>query len=133
MNGLVLDTHAVVWAFLDRKRLSARALAALEMANQRRDVVYVSAISVVEIIYLIDMTRLPAEMRIRLLLEADNPRSNLRIVPLDRDVANRIEQIPRDAVPDMPDRIIAATAVHLGVPLITCDTKLRRAELKTIW
>ena len=34
--------------------------------------------------------------------------------------------------PDMSDRIIAATAVHLGVPLITCDAKLRRAELKTI-
>ena len=44
-----------------------------------------------------------------------------------------IEQISRDAVPDMPDRIIAATAVHLGVPLITRDAKLHRAELKTIW
>ena len=40
-------------------------------------------------------------------MEADNPRSNLRIVPLDRDIADRIEPIPRDAVPDMPDRIIA--------------------------
>ena len=66
-------------------------------------------------------------------MEADNPQNNLRIVPLDRDIANLVEPIPRDAVPDIPDRIIAATAVHLGLPLITRDAKLRRAELETIW
>ena len=133
MISLLLDTHAIVWAFLDRKRLSAVALAALEAANRQHDIVCLSAISVVEITYLIEKARLPSEIKVRLLMEADNPSSNLRIVPLDRDIADRIEQIPRDAVPDMPDRIIAATAVHLGVPLITCDAKLRRAELKTIW
>ena len=133
MISLSLDTHAVVWAFLDRKRLSAVALAALETANQQHDIVCLSAISVVEITYLIEKTRLPSEIKVRLLMEADNPSSNLRIVPLDREIADRIEQIPRDAVPDMPDRIIAATAVHLGVPLVTRDAKLQRAELKTIW
>jgi PIN domain nuclease of toxin-antitoxin system len=133
MISLLLDTHAIVWAFLDRKRLSAVALAALETANRQHDIVCFSAISVVEITYLIEKTRLPSEMKDRLLMEADNPSSNLRIVPLDREIADRIEQIPRDAVPDMPDRIIAATAVHLGVPLITRDAKLHRAQLKTIW
>jgi PIN domain nuclease of toxin-antitoxin system len=133
MNAIILDTHAVVWAFLDLKRLSAVARTTLEAANRRHDTVYVSAISIVEITYLIEKNRLPAETKSRLLVEADNPDSNLRIVPLDRDIAERIEQISRDAVPDMPDRIIAATAVHLGVPLITRDAKLRAAELKTVW
>ena len=27
-----------------------------------------------------------------------------------------MRQVPRTAVPDMPDRIVAATAIYLGVP-----------------
>ncbi len=41
--------------------------------------------------------------------------------------------IPRDQVPDMPDRIIAATAAHLGVPLISRDGKIRASSVTTIW
>ncbi len=35
--------------------------------------------------------------------------------------------------PDMPDRIIGATALHLGLPLITRDGKIRASDLRTIW
>jgi len=37
-----------------------------------------------------------------------------------------MRQILRDAVPDMPDRIIAATAVYLSVLLISRDGRSRR-------
>ncbi|MEK7833969.1 MAG: PIN domain-containing protein [Acidobacteriota bacterium] len=40
-------------------------------------------------------------------------------------VADSLSQIPRTTVPDMPDRIIAATALTLGLPLVTCDHKIR--------
>jgi predicted nucleic acid-binding protein len=36
-------------------------------------------------------------------------------------------------VPEMPDRIIAATAIHLGVPLVTRDRRLQSAGIQTIW
>jgi predicted nucleic acid-binding protein len=42
-------------------------------------------------------------------------------------------QIPRDVVPDLPDRMIAATAVHLGLPLVTADHRIRAASLATVW
>jgi predicted nucleic acid-binding protein len=35
-------------------------------------------------------------------------------------------------IPDMPDRIIAATAVHLNVPLISRDGKIRVSGVNTI-
>ena len=41
--------------------------------------------------------------------------------------------IPREDIPDMPDRIIAATALHLGVPLISRDSKIKLSKVKTIW
>jgi predicted nucleic acid-binding protein len=33
----------------------------------------------------------------------------------------------------MPDRIIAATALTLGLPLVTRDGALRQLDIETIW
>jgi PIN domain nuclease of toxin-antitoxin system len=33
----------------------------------------------------------------------------------------------------MPDRIIAATAMHLGLPLISRDSKIQVSNVHTIW
>jgi predicted nucleic acid-binding protein len=49
------------------------------------------------------------------------------IAPLDVAVAQAIQKISRDAVPDMPDRIIAATALHLNAELVTRDHRLQAA------
>ncbi|HDQ72545.1 MAG TPA: hypothetical protein ENN19_10675 [Chloroflexi bacterium] len=37
------------------------------------------------------------------------------------DISLKVKEIPRQQVPDLPDRIIAATALYLDVPLITRD------------
>jgi predicted nucleic acid-binding protein len=55
------------------------------------------------------------------------------IAPVDAGVADALPNIPRDVVPDMPDRIIAATALHLGLPLVTRDRRLQAAGIQTIW
>jgi len=45
-----------------------------------------------------------------------------------------MRDIPRSAIPDMPDRIIAATARQLGRPLITRDTDIHNARVvSVIW
>jgi PIN domain nuclease of toxin-antitoxin system len=44
-----------------------------------------------------------------------------------------MQVIPREDVPDMPDRIIAATGLRLGVPIISRDRNIRAANLETIW
>jgi len=51
----------------------------------------------------------------------------------DRSIAQTIRLVDRAQVPDLPDRIIAATAVHLGVPLISRDGKIRSSSVATIW
>jgi PIN domain nuclease of toxin-antitoxin system len=33
----------------------------------------------------------------------------------------------------MPDRVIAATAIHFDVPIISRDGRIRAANLKTVW
>ena len=133
MNGLVLDTHAVVWALVDRARLSAAARSAIESANATGSLVFVATISLVELTYLIEKGRLPADVKARLLAAWDDPASNLKPAPLDRDIADQLEHVPRGEVPDLPDRVIAATATHLGLPLISRDSKLRASGVRTIW
>jgi hypothetical protein len=46
---------------------------------------------------------------------------SLVVTPLDAGVARAVQKISRVAVPDMPNRIIAATALHLGAELETRD------------
>jgi len=47
--------------------------------------------------------------------------------------ARSLPLVPRDLVPEMPDRIIAATALRLDLPLITRDGRIASAGIKTIW
>jgi predicted nucleic acid-binding protein len=43
-------------------------------------------------------------------------------------------RIDRSIVPDMPDRIIAATSMALKVPVLTKDSRLKAlTTIETIW
>ena len=44
-----------------------------------------------------------------------------------------MRQVARAEVPDMPDRMIAATALYLDVPVISRDSRILAASLKTVW
>jgi predicted nucleic acid-binding protein len=52
---------------------------------------------------------------------------------MDVSIAQTLTRVSRGSIPDMPDRIIAATALHLGVPLISRDARIQASSIKTIW
>lgn len=133
MTIYVADTHAVVWYLLDAPELSAPAKAAFEAAAASGDTIFVTTITLVEIIYLAEKGRLPIDMPETVANALDDQHSVLVLVPLDRSVVDMLSQIPRSQVPDMPDRIIAATALAHGVPLITRDHLIRLSSLQTVW
>jgi PIN domain nuclease of toxin-antitoxin system len=129
----VLDTHAAIWYLLDTKNLSATVFSLIDEAAASGAPTYISAVTLVEVVYLVERGRIAAnafEMFVSE-LEKDNPA--FTIVPLDSEIAGLLRQIPRNVVPDMPDRIIAATALHLGLPLVTRDRRLQSAGIQTIW
>lgn len=133
MSAVIADTHTVIWSFDDPSRLSQSALRALKSAETWASPVYVSAISLVEICYLVERGRVVAtafDHVLQLLDASDHP---LALAAVERGVAEALRQIPRPAIPEMPDRIIAATAVHLGLPLITRNRMIRAAGIQTIW
>jgi len=69
--------------------------------------------------------------RVRTALAAGD--SEISVVALDESIAWSVDRVLRKAVPDLPDRIIAASALHLNVPLVTRDSQIRGAGITTIW
>jgi len=133
MSAVATDTHAVVWYFHHDPRLSARAAKAFHDASALGDPIYLPSICLVELTYLIEKGRIPPETRERLLKLLALPDSPLELAPLDLRVAASLETIDRKAVPDLPDRVIAATAVARKVPLVTRDGMIRASGIQTIW
>ena len=129
----VLDTHTVLWYLESSQELSAVARTTIEEAIRDARHVHVSAISLVETVYLVERRRLTLAALQRLRAALIDPDSGLAVAPVDADVADAIQKVRRDVVPEMPDRIIAATALHLGLPVVTRDRRIQAAGIQTIW
>ena len=87
----------------------------------------------VEIAYLVEKRRLPSDLFDRLVQAFRQQTYGLVQVPFTLEMADALRSIPASLVRDMPDRMIAATAAHLNVPLVTRDQKLQSLSLPTIW
>ena len=133
MFHAITDTHGLIWYLSADSLLSKQAKAQFDEALEREEVIGVSAISVVEMIYLVDKHRIPPETLIHLedALSLEFPL--LEIIPVTYQIAREMRNIPYSQVPDMPDRIIAATALYHQVPLISRDRKIKLSDIETIW
>ncbi|MFN7934537.1 MAG: type II toxin-antitoxin system VapC family toxin [Bryobacteraceae bacterium] len=133
MASVLADTHTILWYLTSNTRISRAATDALDATTASGEPIYISAITLVEIRYLVEKGRLSPDDQQIILAAIDAPGTPIRLAPVDRNVAAALEQVPREEVPDMPDRIIAATALALGVPLLSRDGKIRASRVLTIW
>ena len=133
MNSVVADTHALVWYILEPEKLSAKAQEALDGAWQAGEPIYMASITLVEVWYLTEKGRLPRDIYERLVEVMEGPDAGVVLVPLDLDIVEALRAVPREVISDMPDRIIAATAQRLGVPLVSRDGRIQASGLNVIW
>ena len=49
------------------------------------------------------------------------------------EIVDAMRNVSRAAVPDMPDRIVAATAVYFGVPVLSRDGRICASNVQTVW
>jgi PIN domain nuclease of toxin-antitoxin system len=132
MADVVTDTHALIWYLQDDVRLGRQARQAFEACERGECVIYVPTICLVEIVYLQEKGVIPANMKMQFdaVLRSGH---GLLAADLTDEVVNALAHIPRAVVPDMPDRIIAATALQLGLPLLSHDHKIQAAPITVLW
>ena len=133
MSAVVADTHALLWYLNNSPLLSAPARTAFENAEHTGQPIYVPSIMIVEMRYLVEKGTITEENYQTVLSILRDPTTAPTVVPLDADIADSLQQIARSEVPDMPDRIIAATARYLGLPLVTRDRNIQASGALTIW
>ncbi len=129
----IADTHAVIWYLFSDPRLGKAASAFIDEATANGNQIGVSAITIAEMVYLIEKGRIPQNAVHDLHAATSDPKAVLQYVPLDENIVIKMLDIPRQDVPDLPDRIIAASARFYSVPLLTRDERIQSLSLQTIW
>jgi PIN domain nuclease of toxin-antitoxin system len=133
VSAVVADTHAALWYLAALPELSPRAKAAMEKATAEGDPILVPTICFVEATYLAEKNRIPTRALAQLERALREPGSAFEPIALTAEIAFALSKIPRSSVPDLPDRVIAATAFALGLPLVTRDGQIRASGIETIW
>ncbi|MDQ3130436.1 MAG: type II toxin-antitoxin system VapC family toxin [Acidobacteriota bacterium] len=130
----VTDTHALIWYLFAMPELSSDAKNFMDNVAASGGNIFIPTISFVEIIYLAEKGKLGANVLPRINAAIQTANSVLKSIELTHQITTSLAWIPRSIVPDMPDRIIAATALHLNIPLVTKDHKIQALQnLITIW
>ena len=130
---IVLDTHAWVWLANNPESLSKKAKKAVDAAIEEKEVL-VSSISAWEVALLVAKKRLKLTMEVEDWITKYEALPFIRFVPVDNYLAVKSVRLPEPLHGDPADRIIIATSITSGVPLITKDERiLNYPHVKTIW
>ena len=130
MTSVLLDSHVIQWWSAEPDRLSQTATQALEAADE----LAVASISWFELAWLADHERILVTVPLRSWLE--QLAAQVRTVGTTPAIASTAVALPSTFPGDPADRIIYATAVEQGWPLVTKDRRLRRhrhPRPMTIW
>jgi PIN domain nuclease of toxin-antitoxin system len=134
MSRYVTDTHALYWHLSLDQRLTPQVLQILRDADNGLHQILIPGIVLIEMVYLVEKGRLSMTNVNQVFSLLEKPGASYAVAQLDQHVARALQYIPRVAIPDMPDRIVTATAYYLGVPLITKDSMIHKAGIvDVVW
>jgi predicted nucleic acid-binding protein len=128
-NECVTDTMALVLR-LERRKMSVSAAAAFEAMEKGTVTIYVPGLIFAEILYLSEKRRILASLT----SVADYLKRypDCKEYTMSLSVAESAAQITD--IPELHDRLIAATARLLNLPLITNDSVIAASQfVTTIW
>lgn len=134
MNAVVTDTHAIIWYFSGNKRLSRKGRTIFEQAQLGQKQIVVPSIVLVETIFLLQRARIDKTIVQALLSLPESIQDSIYIYPLNKAVVSALGYFGSAVIPELADRIVAATAYHLALPILTTDSDMQESNLiQTIW
>jgi predicted nucleic acid-binding protein len=113
-KAILVDTNALIYFFNGNQKV----VDAIE-----DEIIYVSAITEIELLSFPKLD-IESELGIRMFLNDEN----CRLVELISAVKELTIKIRKKHKIKLPDAIVAATAIFLGIPLLTFDTDFSKIE-----
>jgi len=128
---ILLDTHAWIWWHSEPDRLSERARVAIDGATR----VGVSPVSCWELATKVAKGRLVLDREVDVWVRQALAHPRAELVPLTAEIAVAAGLLGRQGFHGDPaDRMIAATALHHGVLLVTRDRAIREhLGARAVW
>jgi PIN domain nuclease of toxin-antitoxin system len=129
---ILIDTHVVVWLAFDQGQLSKKARAAIDDARKTGDGLAISDITLLELATLTSKSRIHLDISLQSFLQ--EVESRFVVLPITGRACVRAMELPATYPKDPADRIIGATALVEGLPLLTADREILRSKvIRTIW
>lgn len=125
MNSAVLDTHILVWWLQADKRLTRPQLRYLEKLEEEGGRFVISAITLWELAKLASAGRITTSQPLDIWLRELEGHPLIHVEPLSSRILAESVQL-QDFHKGPADQIIVATAICLGLPLITSDERIRK-------
>ena len=127
MYSFVTDTQALVKFMLGKKVINDAAHQVYLSADKGEATIIIPAIVLMEVMYLFEKNRIEiGVLQTEDLMESQN----YQFEPLSLEIIKTASQI--HDIPELHDRLIAATAMHLDLPLITNDPVITKSEFVQI-
>ncbi len=115
-TNLIADTMAVV-LWLEQRRLPPQVRALFQQAGLGQATIYLPGMVFAEILYLHERGRISASLADAIALTSGQ--ANFSEMPLSAKIAAAAARITD--IPELHDRLIAATGVSVGMPVISND------------
>lgn len=129
---ILIDTHVVVWLAFEPVRISTRAKAAVDRSREQGDGVAISAITLLELAVLTAKQRIHIDISLEQLLQ--DVERQFVVLPITASACVLVLSLPAAYPRDPADRLIGATALSKGLPLITADRAIQQSKaVHTIW
>jgi PIN domain nuclease of toxin-antitoxin system len=129
---ILLDTHVVSWLAFEPENISKAAAAGISQARLAGDGLGIADITLWELAMMVSRGRIQPAVPLESFLREIE--ANFVIFPVTASIAARSTQFTVAYPSDPMDRMIGATALIQGIPLVTADAKIQASkEVPCIW
>jgi len=127
--NLLLDTHVFLWLNDTPEKLSSAALAACQDEN---NTLFLSLVSAWEIQIKQQLGKLELSENLQTLISTQQQQNGLQLLPIELAHIEELANLP-SSHRDPFDRMIAAQALSMDIPILSPDSKLDLFGVRRIW